>query len=35
MNWQEKAVQKRNWGLPGISNAVEDIITARDILLAK
>lgn len=32
MNQDEKAAEL---GLPGISNAVEDIITARDILLAK
>lgn len=32
MNMDEKAEEL---GLPGISNAVEDIITARDILLAK
>ena len=32
MNQDEKA---KELGLPGISNAVEDVITARDILLAK
>mgnify|MGYP003007884274 CR=1 FL=1 len=32
MNADEKA---RELGLPGITNAVEDVIVARDILLAK